>query len=258
MKELTRRTLFLASSAAGLGSSARARGLAAPAGESWFPQQPRELVQEVVGAAHRDLERVRELVLARPSLAKASWDWGFGDWESALGAAAHTGQREIALFLIEHGARPDVFAFAMLGHLAAVRACIEAQPGLERARGPHGISLLRHALSGGDEAKLVAEFLAERVGEEPEPLLLDETQVAALVGEYRGEPEEAFTLTVGTNKGLLTIQRDQQPRITLEHLGELAFSPRGAEAVRIGFELSEGPAKAVRIVDGERELRFVR
>src|ERR1700752_4410270 len=56
-----------------------------------FPTQPPELVREMVTVAHFDLNRVKELVDARPSLARASWDWGFGDWEDALGAASHIG-----------------------------------------------------------------------------------------------------------------------------------------------------------------------
>ena len=74
-----------------------------------FPRQSPKLVQETVGASHARLERVRELVTAYPELAKSSWDWGFGDWEAPIDAASHTGQREIALFLMEHGARPTVF-----------------------------------------------------------------------------------------------------------------------------------------------------
>jgi len=44
------------------------------------------LAREVVTVAHYDLKRVRELVEARPSLARAAWDWGFGNWEDGLGA----------------------------------------------------------------------------------------------------------------------------------------------------------------------------
>src|SRR4051794_31893990 len=60
-----------------------------------FPRQPPELVQETVVTAHGNFKRVKELVDARPSLAKAAVDWGFGDWEDALGAASHTGNRPI-------------------------------------------------------------------------------------------------------------------------------------------------------------------
>ena len=44
-----------------------------------FPTQPPELTREMVTVSHFDLKRVKELVEARPSLARASWDWGFGD-----------------------------------------------------------------------------------------------------------------------------------------------------------------------------------
>jgi hypothetical protein len=54
------------------------------------------IVKEMVTVAHNDAKRVRELLEQHPSLANASVDWGFGDWEDALGAAAHTGRREIA------------------------------------------------------------------------------------------------------------------------------------------------------------------
>ncbi len=110
-----------------------------------FPSQPPELVREMVLVAHFNLVRVRELVEARPSLAKASWDWGFGDWESALGAASHVGNKPIAEYLISKGARPSLFSATMLGHLEVVKAFITAQPGVQRIRGPHSISLLAHA-----------------------------------------------------------------------------------------------------------------
>ncbi|MDX1388593.1 MAG: hypothetical protein R3344_05360, partial [Acidobacteriota bacterium] len=57
-----------------------------------FPSQDPELVREIVGASHARLDDVTKLVTASPALAKAAWDWGFGDWESALGAASHMGR----------------------------------------------------------------------------------------------------------------------------------------------------------------------
>jgi hypothetical protein len=82
-----------------------------------------------VGASHRDEAKVRELVTAHPALANAAWDWGFGDWETALGAASHTGRRGIAELLLERGARPDVFCAAMLGRLEIVKGYVELNPG---------------------------------------------------------------------------------------------------------------------------------
>src|SRR5258708_39109127 len=56
-----------------------------------FPTQPPELVREMVLVSHFDLTRVKELVSARPSLARAAWDWALGDWEDGLRAASHVG-----------------------------------------------------------------------------------------------------------------------------------------------------------------------
>ncbi|HEY7476157.1 MAG TPA: hypothetical protein VH679_14155 [Vicinamibacterales bacterium] len=75
-----------------------------------FPAQEPDVVREVVAVSHGNLARLRELVDRQPSLARASWDWGFGDWESALGAASHVGNREIAEYLLSKGARPTIFS----------------------------------------------------------------------------------------------------------------------------------------------------
>jgi len=117
------------------------------------------LVNEFVGRAHGDLDRVRELLGEHPSLVKAAWDWGNGDWETGLGAAAHVGRRDIALYLIANGARMDIFAAAMLGYLPIVRATLEAVPSARQWRGPHGIPLLTHAEAGGPAAAPVADYL---------------------------------------------------------------------------------------------------
>jgi len=122
------------------------------------------LVNEFVGKAHGDLDRVRELLAAHPPLVNAAWDWGNGDWETGLGAAAHVGRRDIALYLIENGARMDIFAAAMLGHLEIVRTMIEAVPAAVEWRGPHGIPLLRHAEVGGPPAAAVVDYLRARAG----------------------------------------------------------------------------------------------
>ena len=123
-----------------------------------------ELVQEFVAKAHGDLGTVRELLVLEPALVNAAWDWGGGDWETGLGAAAHMGRRDIALFLLDHGARVDVFAAAMLGETEVVRAMLTTWPGLRDARGPHGIPLLDHAKAGGEQARAVVEFLEAPLG----------------------------------------------------------------------------------------------
>jgi hypothetical protein len=118
-----------------------------------------ELVAEFVLKAHGDLGVVKQLLEREPTIVKAAWDWGGGDWETALGAAAHVGRRDIAEYLLEHGARMDVFAAAMLGETEIVRAMLEAQPTLRDARGPHGIPLLAHAEAGGERAGKVLDLL---------------------------------------------------------------------------------------------------
>jgi hypothetical protein len=122
------------------------------------PLEPK-LVNEFVLKAHGDLGVVKQLLEQEPQLLNAAWDWGEGDWETALGAASHVGRRDIAEFLLEHGARMDVFAATMLGETEIVRAMLEAQPSLRDARGPHGIPLVAHAEAGGAAAREVLELL---------------------------------------------------------------------------------------------------
>jgi len=131
------------------------------------PAQPTrtslELVKDFVGRAHqRNLEPMKEMLQREPTLIHASWDWGSGDWESALQAAAHTGSREMALFLLERGARFDLFAAAMLGELTALRTALDSFPGALQVRGAHGIPLLSHAIGGHAEAVKVRDYLLER------------------------------------------------------------------------------------------------
>jgi hypothetical protein len=120
-------------------------------------------VESFVSKAHGDLDGVRALLAEEPALVNATWDWGGGDWETALGAAAHMGRRDIALFLLESGARMDIFAAAMLGRVEIVRAVLESDPGARDFPGPHGIPLIEHARAGGDEARAVLELLESGV-----------------------------------------------------------------------------------------------
>jgi hypothetical protein len=124
-----------------------------------LPRLDPTLVERFVSTAHGDLDAVRELLREEPELVNASWDWGGGDWETGLGAAAHMGRRDIAELLLAHGARLDIFAAAMLGRLEIVEAMVTAYPPAREANGPHGIPLIAHAQRGGDEARKVVEFL---------------------------------------------------------------------------------------------------
>jgi hypothetical protein len=123
------------------------------------PALDSDLVRDFVANAHGDLEAVRSALAGEPTLASASWDWGGGDWETGLGAAAHMGRRDIAELLLAHGARLDVFAAAMLGEIDVVRAVLVAHPVARNSLGPHGIPLRAHAEAGGEQARSVVELL---------------------------------------------------------------------------------------------------
>lgn len=216
-----------------------------------YPSHDRLMVAEMVGASHSRIERVRELLALAPELAKASYDWGFGDWESALGAASHVGNREIAELLLANGARPDVFAFAMLGHVDAVRAMLQAQPGLERVRGPHGLTLAHHARQGGDQAKLVVEYLATVPGADlayadvPLPIELRD----AVVGAYTSEKLGARTITIRApeRSPRLEIRIGDRSPLRLVHQGDAVFHPVGAESVAVRFTVEGSTATRLSI-----------
>lgn len=221
-----------------------------------YPTQTDAEAREIVGVSHFDLARVKELLARKPSLAKASWDWGYGDWESALGAASHVGNREIAELLIAHGARPDLFAAAMLGWLDTVKAMVAAQPGCQRIPGPHGITLLAHAKAGGEPAAAVVAYLESIGGADDKPAAqpLADADRDALLGTYRFGPGGSETLEVAVGKFGLTILRKGTSANRIVHLGERAFLPVGAPAARIRFTPTSGTATEVAIHDPDLVL----
>lgn len=133
-----------------------------------FPERGAQLepakVKRFVIAGHANLPIVQEMLAAEPGLINGAWDWGNGDFETALGGASHMGRRDIAEFLLEHNARMDVFAAAMLGRLEIVKAAVAAYPGIVRVPGPHKIPLIAHAEKGGPPAVAVLDFLRPLVG----------------------------------------------------------------------------------------------
>jgi hypothetical protein len=123
------------------------------------PSLKPELVKEFVGVSHGNFPRVNELLIQEPGLLNASWDWGGGDFETGMEAAGHVGNKEIANYLLSHGARMNIFCAAMLGKIEIVKAVLTAFPGLKTSKGPHGLQLLHHAGKGGDDAKEVLDYL---------------------------------------------------------------------------------------------------
>ncbi|HEY7475806.1 MAG TPA: hypothetical protein VH679_12390 [Vicinamibacterales bacterium] len=220
----------------------------------FFPAQPAELVKEVVGVSHGNIDRLKQLVDARPALAKAAWDWGFGDWESAIDAASHVGNRPIAEYLMSKGARPTLFTAAMMGQLDVVKGAIAMAPGIQRNRGPHGITLLAHARFGGDKAVDVLKFLESLGDADPvyAPVALTAADKLALSGVYVFGPgaNDRFEVTED-KRGFPSILRPGGTTRALIHLGSMQFHPIGADAVRITFEMAEGRAAALTVHDPE-------
>lgn len=214
-----------------------------------FPTQTPELAREMVTVSHFNLRRVQQLVKDRPSLVRATWDWGFGDWETALGAASHMGNRAIAEFLIANGAVPSLFSATMLGQLELVKVFVATQPQVQRNPGPHSISLLAHAKAGGEKAGPVYEFL-QSLGDAgaSATAALSEVQQATILGRYVFGAAAAEEINVTVEQGHLTWTRKGTMGRWLFHLGDLAFYPAGAAAVRIRF-VPEGEEMLMRVSD---------
>jgi hypothetical protein len=232
---------FLRSAPAG--AMAQMAASAAPAQPpATFPQQPYDVVREVVGASHSNLARVKELVGRQPALARAAVDWGYGDWEDALGAASHVGNREIAEFLIAQGARPSIFSAAMLGQLDAVKAMIAASPGIEAIHGPHSITLLSHAMAGKAAAEPVVAYLKTLpdANRTPATAPMTAAEMEALAGTYVFGSGNTDRLLVTVTRGDLWMAREGAPARRLAHLGSRTFYPAGGTAVRITFAEQNG------------------
>lgn len=219
--------------------------------DNHFPRHAPALAREIVSVSHGNVARVKELVSGTPALARASWEWGYGDWETALGAASHVGNKEIAAVLLAAGAHPTIFSAAMLGQLDTVRAFIAAAPGIQTTRGPHGITLLDHARAG-ESAEVVKylESLGDASPRYPNEPLADE-DVASLLGTYAfGTGATERLIVLRNNRGMLVMKREGEPERNLFHHGGRVFNPPGAEAVRIRFEPATGRATRISVVDG--------
>jgi hypothetical protein len=232
-----------------------------------YPSIDDEIVASVVGASHFNLERVQELVNHRPELARATWDWSFGDWETAIGAASHVGRRDIVEFLMSKGARPDIFTYATLGAYDAVKNMIEATPGIQSIDGPHGISLLEHAKNGlrsdtmpaahQDQAKMLVEYLESLGNAEGKEtyLKMQEDEKEKYLGDYMyGE---------GPKDGL-SIKLNMRDNICLGKLGAFGgalyqmrknvFTYNGTSSIEITFQIKDDKVQSLTIHEPDLTL----
>jgi hypothetical protein len=125
-----------------------------------------EIVKEFVGVAHGKFDRLKEMLENDHLLLHASYDWGGGDYESAIEAAGHVGNKEIANYLLSKGARYNIYLASMLGHMETVKQVLTFIPGLLNSKGPHGFTMLHHAQRGGSEAAAVVEYLQSQGAKE--------------------------------------------------------------------------------------------
>ncbi len=239
-----------------------------------YPSIDDAVVSEVVGASHFNFDRVKELVGKRPELARATWDWAFGDWETALGAASHVGRRDIAHFLMDNGARPDIFTYAMLGHYETVKSMIEATPGIESIDGPHGISLLRHAKAGlrdnygltlTEEQKANSNQLItylEELGTADKKVVnleMSKEEKEAYLGDYMYGTGETDGFSVKLN---------MREDLSLGKLGKFGgalyqkapnvFTYNGIHSVEIHFKEEDGQIRELTVVEPDFTIRAVK
>jgi ankyrin repeat protein len=120
-----------------------------------------EIIDQFVGNAHGNFTLVKELLAKYPSLINSNASWT----ETAIQAAAQTGQVEIANYLLEHGAEYDICTAAMLGSLDCVNDFLLEDPSLVNAQGAHGIPLLYFPVIRG--RKKVADYLLSQ-GADPQ------------------------------------------------------------------------------------------
>lgn len=114
-----------------------------------------EHLRDFVIAAHGDLEKTRQLLTDFPDLRDVGYEWSPEDRETAIQAASHMGNGEIAQYLLDQGAQYEIYTAAMLGRKADVEALLAEEPQRVNVAGAHAISLLTHAALSGD-ADLVA------------------------------------------------------------------------------------------------------
>lgn len=169
-----------------------------------------EIVRELVMAAHGDLGKVKELTAVHPELLDSAHEWRPGMTESPLEAAAHTGRREIAEFLLEKGAKPIIVAAAMLADEKAFEELLAENPERIREKGAHNFSLMFHAALGGNLA--IAGRIYDGVAKEG----IDSALLASVMAGQHAMAKWLIT------KGVSLDNTDFRGRTALEYAVEIA------------------------------------
>ncbi len=236
-----------------------------------FPNVDPEIISEVVGKSHFNLERVKELVDERPELARAVWEWRFSDFESAIGAASHVGRRDIAQYLISKGARPTIFTFAMLGSYDVVKSMIDFSPNIQTTMGPHGISLLDHAYAGErmkdkmrpiekDNLKKTINYL-ESLGNAGGTKYIEETkeEQAKYLGDYKYGDGKGEGFTVGLNlREKMTLGSIGGFGGALYKISDNHYTYNGAPSVKISFDFRNDKVHSIKVIAPEVTVEAVK
>jgi uncharacterized protein len=104
------------------------------------------VVEDLVGNAHGNIARVRELLDAHPAALNLRAPWN----ETAVEAATQMGDKAIIELLIGRGAPVDLFTACVLGRMDEVKGQLDADPSRAHARGVHDLPALYFAAIGGD------------------------------------------------------------------------------------------------------------
>ena len=115
----------------------------------WLPQG---IIDEFINISHGHLgdhgfTQIKEMVDKYPELVHAVNSQGD---ETAIGAAAHMGERKIVQFLLEKGAKLDITTAAMMGWRDKVADFLNNDSSQATAKGAHGYALLYFVAQGGD------------------------------------------------------------------------------------------------------------
>lgn len=156
------RKSFIKSGIIGIAGLPAMSSFGSPTFQETVSQIEAEKIKEFVIAGHGNLDKVKAMLQEEPNLLYSRYDWGGGDFEEAIEGAGHVGNKEIATYLIEQGARVNIFVLTLLGKKEIVIPTLDAYPELVYSKGPHGFSLLHHAQQGGSESTEILNYLTEK------------------------------------------------------------------------------------------------
>ena len=111
------------------------------------------VVEELVGNAHGNIGRVRELLDEHPDALNLRAPWN----ETAVEAATQMANKPIIELLISRGAPVDFFTACVLGRVEQVAAELAHDPNRANARGVHELPALYFAAIGANLA--IAELM---------------------------------------------------------------------------------------------------